>query len=285
MAYSIFEETMADMAWTDIEKMEKKNVIVLFPMGVIEEHGPHLCLGTDIYISYNGCKQIKKRLEDIGQKVLIVPPYYWGINNVTGAFPGSFTVRKETLKNMIYDILACLSRWGFENVFCFYGHGDIDHISAISDAIIAVRKDMSLNVRMVTEGFNIERFNLIGNEDYILPVNPPLQNESTQFFNMDTDTPELLDIHAGAIETSCMNYYYPECVNVDIAKSLKPTDLTYQELEVWSKGWDETRKLVPLGYAGSPANFENIFKSIEDLKSFDDYICNLTAQCILECIQ
>ncbi|WMJ23575.1 creatininase family protein [Paludicola sp. MB14-C6] len=273
MGYSIFEGTITDMTWVEIEELANESTIVLFPMGVIEEHGPHLCLGTDIYLSYTGCKQLKSKLEALGKKVLVVPPYYWGINNVTGAFPGSFTVRKETMKNIIYDTLSCLKRWSFKNVYCFYGHGDIDHINAILEAIIDIRKDTELDVKMVVEGFSLQRFGLTGNEDYILPVTPPMPDEINA-------TPERLDIHAGAMETSYMYYHFPECVNAEIAKGLPSTDLTFDELQIWSKGWDETRKLVPLGYAGSPANFE----SVNDNKSFDDFISDFTAKCIIESI-
>ena len=49
MMNGIFKDTMANMKWTEIQDFVDKNAIVLLPMGVIEEHGPQLCLGTDIY--------------------------------------------------------------------------------------------------------------------------------------------------------------------------------------------------------------------------------------------
>lgn len=56
MNYSIFTDTMADLDWREIENKGRQKVPVLFPLGVIEEHGPHLPLGTDIYLSYAICK-------------------------------------------------------------------------------------------------------------------------------------------------------------------------------------------------------------------------------------
>ena len=38
MGYSIFDETIVDMAWPDIEKAAKEGAVVLLPIGVIEEH-------------------------------------------------------------------------------------------------------------------------------------------------------------------------------------------------------------------------------------------------------
>jgi creatinine amidohydrolase len=241
------------MRWVDIENASTEGAIVLFPLGVIEEHGPHLCLGTDIYLSYNRCKQIKRRLDAMGIKTLVTPPYYWGINNITGAFPGSFTVRKETLKNIIYDLLACLHRWGFKNVYCFYGHGDTDHVMPILESIRESRNDHQLNVQMVVEDINLKRFRLSGNEEYILSLNPsPSLPESDS-----AQTSVFYDLHAGSIETAAMNHYFPRLVQADIAKTLKSTDLSWRNARIWSKGWDEARKITPLGYAGDPANYEN----------------------------
>lgn len=60
MPYSIFSETMVDMKYTEIEKAAQEKWPVLLPIGVIEEHGPHMCLGTDVYLIYNLCKIVKK---------------------------------------------------------------------------------------------------------------------------------------------------------------------------------------------------------------------------------
>ncbi|HEX3047357.1 MAG TPA: creatininase family protein [Bacillota bacterium] len=277
MGYSIFEETMADMTWVDIEKASTKGAIVLFPLGVIEEHGPHLCLGTDIYLSYNRCKQIKKKLDTMGIKALVTPPYYWGVNNITGGFPGSFTVRKETLKNIIYDLLACLHRWGFKNIFCFYGHGDTDHVMPILESIRESRNDHQINARMVVEDINLKRFKLSGNEEYILSLNPsPSLPESDS-----GQVPIIFDIHAGSFETAAMNHYFPRLVKVKIAKTLKSTDLNWRNVRLWSKGWDEAKKITPLGYVGDPANYEKE----RDIKAEDDKESEFTANRIAESLQ
>lgn len=42
------ENTMAYMNWEEVKAAGEKKLPVLFPLGVIEEHGPHLPLGSDI---------------------------------------------------------------------------------------------------------------------------------------------------------------------------------------------------------------------------------------------
>jgi creatinine amidohydrolase len=45
----VFKDTMVEMKWTDVQNYTDQGALVLLPLGVLEEHGPHLCLGTDIY--------------------------------------------------------------------------------------------------------------------------------------------------------------------------------------------------------------------------------------------
>jgi len=73
MSYSIFEETMVGMKWPEVEKALRDGAVILFPTGVIEEHGPHLSLGVDAYLGYLMCKLIKHELEAKGVKALVAP--------------------------------------------------------------------------------------------------------------------------------------------------------------------------------------------------------------------
>lgn len=87
------ENTMAYMNWEEIKEAGEQKVPILFPLGVIEEHGPHLPLASDIIWSNFICKEVKNALAKRGKNVLIAPPYYFGVNHCTGAFPGSFSLK------------------------------------------------------------------------------------------------------------------------------------------------------------------------------------------------
>ncbi|WP_312372444.1 creatininase family protein [Lachnoclostridium sp.] len=256
MGYSIFEKTMADMTWQEVEKASKENQIVLFPLGVIEEHGPHLPLGTDSYWSYASCKCILEELNNKGERALIVPPYYWGINHCTGGFPGTFSVRPETMMAVLMDIFKNLHDWGFHNIFCNNCHGDVIHIRAILDAIKTGRNELGLNIRILVDFYDLSRIGLKGDEDFILVLNPEYPEEF--YAGMDKSEIGLFDIHAGGYETAFIKHYFSELVNEEVAKNLKSTSLTNKELEQWGRGGEATRTLVPLGYAGNPAGYKNI---------------------------
>lgn len=88
--YSIFAESMADLTYAQVAAAAERGACVLLPTGVIEEHGPHLPLGTDAYGAYLLSRLTKRELAGHGFEALIAPPVYWGINAVTSAFPGTF---------------------------------------------------------------------------------------------------------------------------------------------------------------------------------------------------
>lgn len=256
MSHSIFEETMADMAYPDIERAARERACVLLPIGVIEEHGPHLCLGTDIYLSHALCRKVKQRLASWGQEAMIAPPFYWGINFITGAFPGSFTVRKATLRAMLVDILASLKRWGFENVFLLNMHGDPQHNLTILEAVQEARVDEGVRAHAILDSFDVQRFGLSGREPYIL-----VHKSGPSFDGPD----DFMDLHAGALETSLMAAFFPGLTNQDLARTLDSSKTTSEDLQVWRKGWSDARRTTPLGYCGNPSriNAEGAARAME----------------------
>jgi creatinine amidohydrolase len=263
--YSIFDETIVDMKWPQIEKAAREGAVILFPTGVIEEHGPHMGLGVDTYLAYLRCKLVRRKLESKGIKTIVAPPFYWGINNNTGAFPGSFTVRKETMKAVLYDTMASFRRWGFQYLFIINHHGDTEHNLTILDAVREARIDTGINAYYILSEFEAKvRYRLTGREPHVVLIPTPV----TQ------DRPQYLDVHAGTGETGMMVHYFPEQVDVELAKTLKPTNLTTQDLLEWDQSWNDARRITPLGYFGDPASFDPEV-SHQRLESYVESVANL----------
>ena len=245
MSYSIFSDTMVDMTYQDIERSAKQKLPVLFPIAVIEEHGPHMCLGTDTYLTYNFCKKVKKGLLESGLDSLIAPPYYWGINDATNGFAGSFTIKHETMVLVLCDLLECLKSWGFENIFLLNVHGDFKHNLAIMNAAKKAYEERQVGAYFIVSDFYLKRAGLPGGEPYMIvrPTKPEPPGE-------------YLDIHAGGFETSLMLNYFPELVDIDLARSLKSSFTTFEGLKIWQKGGEKAREVTPLGYCGNPSEID-----------------------------
>lgn len=247
MKGSIFESTMADMTWTEIEQASGNGAVVLLPTGVIEEHGPHMNTAVDINCSYLVCREAKSRLESEGIQCLITPPMYWGININTSAFPGSFSCRKETIINLIQDIVICLRNWGFEAVFNINWHNDKTHLEAVLEATQKADTIDGIRVFSIIDEFNVNRLGDIAKGSNIL-VNKSDSSPSRQS--------EYLEIHAESMETSIMSYYFPQDVNHKLARRLIPTRIRREDMRDWISGGNRARKCLPQGYFGNPAGFD-----------------------------
>lgn len=263
MYTSILEGTMVTKNWLEVQKAGEEKQPVLFPLGVIEEHGPHIPLGSDIYWSYAMCRMVKDKLKSREQEAVIAPPYYWGGNFCTGGFPGSFSLKPETMKQVLVELFENLKSFGFEEVYCFNYHGDAVHIRAIVEAIKHARQELSMNCKLVLEGMDLGLHGWQGKEDFLLVINPPYPKE--WFEEQEPWEAGLLDIHAGAFETAVMKYFAPELVDLEKAKELKSTSLNREGMKNWLQGGEAARKQVPLGYAGNPAGYEAVSKHVEEM--------------------
>ena len=268
MGYSIFDDTMVDMTWPEIEAAAQKDAIVLLPTGIIEEHGPHMGLAVDTYAAYLVSVKAKQQLESRGIDTLIAPPQYWGVSVGTSVFPGTFSVRPETMQALIYDILASLKSWHFNRVFVINWHADIEHCRAILAALQDARRETNIDAVCLVSEFDIRRLRLTGEEDYILLYpQPPMTGFADKY----------VDIHAGSMETAVMMKYFPRHVKATLARKLKPTRITLEDLRVLRKRDEATRKLIPDGYFGNPAGYDisAAEKMItDDAQAAADYIEN-----------
>ncbi len=241
MSYSIFSGTMADMTYQEIETAANEKQLVLFPIAVIEEHGPHLCTGTDTYLTYQFCKDMKNGLFNLGIKAVIAPPYYWGINVCTGGFAGSFTIRPETMMSVLCDLLECLKSWGFENIILFNLHGDFTHTLTIAEAVKAAYEKSGIGAYFIVSEAFLKRSGLSGEPCWIIKPAGSITDENEP-------APEYVDIHAGGFETSAMLKNFPELVDREMAQSLKSSRTTQEQFKIWAKGGQGAREITPLGY-------------------------------------
>lgn len=270
MLTSIIQETMVTNSWQEIQKAAADKVSVLFPIGVIEEHGPHLPLGADIYWSYSMCRMVKEKLQSKGRESVIAPPYYWGVNHCTGSFPGSFSLKPETMQQVLFEIFENLKNFGFSDIYCFNYHGDSFHIMTIVEAIKKANEELGIRAKLVLEAMDLQLHGWQGNEEFLLVSNPNYPME--WFEEQEPSEQGLLDIHAGAFETAVLNYFCPEQVDLEKAQRLKSYSLNDEELQKWLQGGETTKEVVPLGYAGNPAGYEAVSKHVEemlDLQSAD----------------
>ena len=207
---------MANMKWPDIQHGADKNAIVLLPMGVIEEHGPHLCLATDIYTAHIYCENVKRKLEEKGYAVIIAPPFYWGICQAAKGFIGSFNIRSETAKALLFDILSSLKNFGFKRIFAVNAHGDVEHKIVAMNAFKEACEQLKITACFQHEDFMLHHFRLKSDESCFYTIKPQ---------EIKVSEAVVADVHAGDIEIATINTFYPHLVDADKANSLPDISL------------------------------------------------------------
>lgn len=258
-----FEDTMMDMTYRQVEEFARNNAAVLFPIGVIEEHGPHLPLCSDIAWSYAVAKRVKDKLAEKKTESVIAPPYFYGVNFCTGAFPGTFSLKPETFTQVLFEIFDNLKGFGFKEVYCFNYHGDAHHVNAILKAVQNANEKGDISVRLVFDAMDLGLYGFTGEEDFLLVVDP--QYPMSVFEKLPDSEEGKLDIHAGAYETGMLYSMYPQLVDTDAAKTLPSTSLTGEDMEKWLAGGEVMKDLLPDGYAGNPSGYEQVSRHAEEI--------------------
>jgi creatinine amidohydrolase len=210
---------MVDMTWPAIAERAGKGDIILLPVGIIEAHGPHMDLGADILLAHRYCRLLHHELELKSIHALVAPPIYWGHAADTARYAGTFSVKPQTMKALLADILESLDSWGFRKVFLVNCHGDRTHLRMIEESIAEA------NRRLTLQTIDLSRLD-------ITLCHPP----AFPLPRKDRFEP---DVHAGAIETAQMHAFFPNRVNAELARTLPPSDSFH-----------------PMAYCGDPAGFE-----------------------------
>lgn len=256
--YSIFKETIADMTWPAVDEAARRKAVMLIPIAVIEQHGPHLPLATDIYGACLLCVHVKAELGKAGLEAVIAPPYYFGMNPTTRMFTGSLHIDRETMVNILTQLLLNYSRWGFERLFVLNHHGDPTHNDAIMEAIRSVRSqgvDAVYTMGGFVRQFIEEAYTSAFHKPLPLPESALLQAHESAATKLARErlTKSALHVHAEEFETSMIMRWYPDVLSPDVeVKNLAPVLPTPEEFDqaIQEGKW---RELSPLGYIGDPS--------------------------------
>ena len=194
---------VADMTTGQIDSLDKKKTAVLLPGGILEEHGPYLPSNTDGHVSERMTRDIADAINERGWDVLIFPPMVIGAGgaNELGAkypYPGTYTVRLDTLRALYMDFADQLGEAGFRRVFVLNSHGAPNHGRVLTQ-VSEYFNETYEGGRMlhVTGGFAV----------YTSPDNPRNALSKTA---KDEDTSSG---HAGIDETSLMLFLRPDLVS------------------------------------------------------------------------
>lgn len=164
--------------------------VALLPTGAVEQHGPHLPLDTDSFTSFTVCVRAAERVRDF--PLLVLPPVWWGLSPYWMAFPGTLTLKPETLMALIVDIAESVARHGVRRMVIVNGHGG-------NDGLIQAAAVKASEARV--EVAALSYWTLV----------PDVMRELTERDDGDIG-------HAGELETSIQLHLQADCVELkDVA--------------------------------------------------------------------
>lgn len=157
--------------------------IVFLPIGSCEQHGPHLPVDTDLRIAQLIADKLIQSFSN--ERAILLPPIPFSCSWEHKGI-GTIALNTSTISSVLHDIAFSLKSWGTKTFLVLINwHGGNSALASIATEITAT-KEIPTTV--------IQAISLVG-----------------QIWDRENELP-YSDIHAGTIETSIVQAYWPELV-------------------------------------------------------------------------
>jgi len=102
-----------DLTSPQIDALDRDGTVLLLPLGSVEQHGPHMPVGTDTMLAEGLCHAAA---EALAPNVVVLPTPWYGYSPHHMAFAGSITLGAGTLMALYADIVDSLVLHGFRRM-------------------------------------------------------------------------------------------------------------------------------------------------------------------------
>lgn len=173
--------------------------VCIIPLGIIEKHGPHLPLGTDLI---DVRAQVLNAVKE--EYAVVFPEYYAGQINEARHQPGVIAYSPDLVWKMLQETCNEIARNGFEKIIFVNGHGgNNDLVRYFCMSLLSEKRNYAVYL--------------------FQPKTDP--NEHKKVEELMRKVPPSTGEHAGATETSYMMAVRPDLVKMDKASTQSGEDL------------------------------------------------------------
>jgi creatinine amidohydrolase len=223
---------LEELNWKQIEELNKEKTIFFIPISPLEEHGPHLPVGTDYLTTRDAAREAIKALikKKPGFTHVLFPAIPLGYSKMASCFPGTVSTYVKAVKIIVHDVCSSLAQFGFKYFIICTFHMDLGHLKGI---YAGMQKAMRTHNIKISE-----------------PWGPYFYNKEVEKREPKVGVDTKKEVHAGFRETSLMKYQYPYLVD----ESYKKLQSIYRDL--YSPRYlGKTFKDIGIeeGYVGNPA--------------------------------
>jgi hypothetical protein len=118
----VFPRHWADCNTTDFAELDLQQAVAVLPLGATEQHGPHLPLSVDTDL-VEGVVQASLVHLPAALSVLFLPTQTVGLSPEHARFPGTLTLRAETVIRMWTEIGESVAASGIRKLLLLNAHG------------------------------------------------------------------------------------------------------------------------------------------------------------------
>lgn len=211
---------MNQLSWVDYEaRLKQDQPAILLPVGALEQHGPHLPLGTDGLLSAAVAADTAARIG-----ALVAPTLSYGYKSQPKCgggqhFCGTTSVDAATLIGSVRDAVREFARHGATKLVFVNGHYENQWF--LTEGIDLGLRD--LGARSTLQVMRLEYWDFL--------------SEATLASVFPDGFPGFALEHAAVIETSMMLHYHPSLVRLDLIPDESPADFPPYDVYPTRKHW------------------------------------------------
>ena len=130
------------MKWEDLtgpefrDAVRKTRGVCVLAIGCVEQHGPHLPLGTDFLNGHRICVAAAEQ-----EPALVFPPYYFGQIHEARHCPGTVAIDPILTMQLLNNVFEEISRNGCRKIVLYNAHGGNRHLLGyVAQSLLAARK-------------------------------------------------------------------------------------------------------------------------------------------------
>ena len=129
---------LGDLSWMEVEQYLKNEDRIMVVLGATEQHG-YISLKADTEIPY---RLAVAAAEQSG--VLVAPQLNFGCSSYFVDFPGTISLRVQTLLSVVEDLLRSLHHHGFKRILILNGHGGNEPAKVAMGELVNELVDLNL---------------------------------------------------------------------------------------------------------------------------------------------
>jgi creatinine amidohydrolase len=202
---------------------ERASYTCILPIGILEKHGPHVPLGSDLIMAREWSARAAKQ-----EYAVVFPDFFYGQIYEAKHQPGTFALPSRLVWELLDATVEEIARNGFKKIVIVNGHGGNPQL-----------------LRYFVQS-QLER-----RRDYVVYFFDPAYDakaEEEKFKPLRKSDPEV-DMHAGETETSVLLYLRPDLVRMERAANESGADESRLTLpDLYTAIWWYAR--FPNHYAG-----------------------------------